>query len=173
MRLPHVRRPVGALERDGRLGQSLALPLPLCQGVSPLGFANSACPGQNQAFAGRIGFCELTGRALSAHGDAPEDRSADAARRPTRVPTRVRMPCATGGKQCDRDPISQHSRLREATSIWALVTSWAKWARSARPTEFMHPRDQGHRRPGDVLTSWRDHAGCASELVTGVPQVRG
>ncbi len=34
-------------------------------------------------------------------------------------------------------------------------------------------RDQRHRRPGDALTSWRDHAGCASELVTGVPQVRG
>jgi hypothetical protein len=46
------------------------------------------------------------GSALSpgARGDAPEDRSADAARRPSRVPARVRMPCAKGGKQCDRDP---------------------------------------------------------------------
>ncbi len=33
MRLPHVRRPVGALERDGRLERTLPLPLTLCQGV--------------------------------------------------------------------------------------------------------------------------------------------
>jgi hypothetical protein len=65
MRLPHVRRPVGALERDGRLGQSLALPLPLCQGVSPHGWRRVRNPSpsdRNRAFAGMTEFSHLWGK---------------------------------------------------------------------------------------------------------------
>ena len=50
-----------------------------------------------------------------AQGDAPEDRSADPARRPSRVPARVGMPCAHGGQQCDRDPPFEQ-RQRSARS---------------------------------------------------------
>jgi hypothetical protein len=110
MRLPHVRRPVGALERDGRLGQSLALPLPLCQGVSPHGWRRVRNPGpsdRNRAFAGMTEFSHPTGRGRLVGGSreasqAPMTRARRVSGRSSAPSVDVR---AVSDRHHDHDPL--------------------------------------------------------------------